>query len=81
MHKFHIAASVCGALNDYLAGESNRDTNGFLFRDGQPWPGYAKYDLVHAEFGCVSRLQHLAAENPIATSESANQTSSARVVS
>ena len=61
VYEFRIPPSVCQAMKDYLVDERNRDKDGHLFMDGQSWKGYAKYDLVHAEFGCVSRLQEVQA--------------------
>ena len=61
LHEFRISESVCSVMSAYLVDERNRDTNGFLYMNGKSWPGYVKYDLVHSELGCVSRLQEVRA--------------------
>ena len=47
VHEFQVNAGVCSALHDYLEDRSNRDADGHLFVDGDSWPGYAAYDLLH----------------------------------
>ena len=61
VHEFRIPPSVCKALNDYINNSKHRDTNGFFVMDGDTWPGYGSYDLVHSEMGCVPRLQEVRA--------------------
>jgi hypothetical protein len=61
VYEFNIPASACMPLHDYLADPLNRDANGFIVMDGDSWPGYGAYDLVHSEMGCVPRLQEVRA--------------------